>query len=251
MSDYDPNRPPAPPGQGWSPQHAPAPQHGAPPAAAPSAGVQSTMHEMTEQLQTVIDAAERAAEAIRHDAEGQARQHLIEAQRKADQLTAERVHLISDLTDDLIRHAETVKSHSEQMVRALEDAITSVTTKLDQPGFREPLSPPSTSYGDSATSYAAPAEPAYEQPAPPPPPSEPAYPPAAGEPAYPPPAYEPPAYEPPPYQPPPAAAPPHAPPPAPAGQPAPMPPPPPQQPPAAPEDSGDEGSGNVFRPGGY
>jgi vacuolar-type H+-ATPase subunit H len=208
------------------------------------------MHEMTEQLQTVIDAAERAADAIRHDAEDQARQHLVEAQRKADQLTAERVSLISDLTDDLIRHAETVKQHSEQMVRALEDAISSVTTKLDQPGFRDPIAAPSagaddwTGYG-APSAPAPPAEPAYEPPPPPPP-----APPASEQP-YQPPAYEPPAYEPPPYQaaPPPAQAPqsPQAPPPAPTGQPAPMAPPPP--PSEEPEDQG--GSGNVFRPESY
>jgi vacuolar-type H+-ATPase subunit H len=209
------------------------------------------MHEMTEQLQTVIDAAERAADAIRHDAEDQARQHLVEAQRKADQLTAERVSLISDLTDDLIRHAETVKQHSEQMVRALEDAISSVTTKLDQPGFRDPIAAPSagaddwTGYG-APSAPAPPAEPAYE----PPPPPAPA--PPASEQPYQPPAYEPPAYEPPPYQaaPPPAPAPqsPQAPPPAPTGQPAPMAPPPPP-PSEEPEDQG--GSGNVFRPESY
>ncbi len=105
----------------------------------PSANVQATMTQMTSQLQTVIDAAERAAEAIRFDAEEQARHHLAEAQRKADRLTAERVGLISDLTDDLIRHAATVRDHSEQMIRALEDAISSVTTKLEQPELTESI----------------------------------------------------------------------------------------------------------------
>src|SRR5215210_5452366 len=103
----------------------------------PSPNVQATMHQMTEQLQTVIDAAERAAEAIRYDAEEQARRHLAEAQRKADRMTAERVRLISELTDDLIRHAGQVRDHSEQMVRSLEDAISSVTGKLEQPGLSE------------------------------------------------------------------------------------------------------------------
>ncbi|HET6831310.1 MAG TPA: hypothetical protein VFH44_08185 [Solirubrobacterales bacterium] len=94
---------------------------------------------MTDQLQTVIAAAERAAEAIRRDAEEQARRHLAEAQRRADRMTAERVGLISELTDDLIRHATNVRDHSEQMVRALEDAIDSVTGKLEQPGLNDQL----------------------------------------------------------------------------------------------------------------
>jgi vacuolar-type H+-ATPase subunit H len=100
--------------------------------AAPSPAVQATMDQMTDRLQTVIDAAERAAEAIRFDAEAQARQHLAEAQQKADRLTAERVRLIAELTDDLIDHASVVKQHSEQMVGALEQAIQSVSGRIDE-----------------------------------------------------------------------------------------------------------------------
>lgn len=105
---------------------------------APSPSVQATMHQMTEQLQTVIDAAERAADAIRYDAEEQARRHLAEAQRKADLMTAERVRLISELTDDLIRHAGQVRDQSEQMVRSLEDAIDSVAGRLGEPPLPDP-----------------------------------------------------------------------------------------------------------------
>ena len=99
----------------------------------PSPAVQATMDQMTNQLQTVIDAAERAAQVIRHDAEEQARRHLAEAQAKADQMTAERVRLIAALTDDLVRHAGTVREKSEEMVGALEEAIAEVTRKLDEP----------------------------------------------------------------------------------------------------------------------
>ncbi|MCB0875125.1 MAG: hypothetical protein R2718_13035 [Solirubrobacterales bacterium] len=129
MSDYEPSE-----REGistdWSSEASPL----------PSPNVQQTMQEMTDQMQSVISAAERAAEAIRFDAEEQARRHLAEAQRKADRLTAERVGLISELTDDLMRHASTVRDHSEQMIRALENAINSVTEKLDQPGMTEPFS---------------------------------------------------------------------------------------------------------------
>ena len=129
MSDHTPQGQPGDEAVRWSRGGGPA----------PSASVQSTIHQMTDQLQTVIEAAERAAEAIRHDAEEQARRHLAEAQRKADRLTAERVGLISELTDDQIRHAANVRDHSEQMVRALEDAINSVTDKLEQPAMSDPL----------------------------------------------------------------------------------------------------------------
>ena len=123
MSDYNPQEQTGGPAD-WSAATSPM----------PSPNVQQTMQQMTDQMQAVIEAAERAAEAIRFDAEEQARRHLAEAQRKADRLTAERVGLISELTDDLMRHASTVHEHSEQMIRALEGAITSITAKFDQPG---------------------------------------------------------------------------------------------------------------------
>ena len=124
----------------------------------PSPAVQATMDQMTNQLQTVIDAAERAAEAIRHDAEDQARRHLAEAQQKADRMTAERVRLIAALTDDLVRHAGTVRDKSEEMVSSLEDAIGAVTRKLELP------------VGDLAAPAGArpqPSPPAAEEPPPP------------------------------------------------------------------------------------
>jgi vacuolar-type H+-ATPase subunit H len=130
MSTEGPNDPYRPqtaavtePAQSWSPVVTPG----------PSPSVQVTMNQMTDQLQTVIDAAERAATAIRQDAEEQARQHLADAQRKADRLTAERVRLIAQLTDDLLRHAGTVREQSEVMVDSLETAIRAVTKKLEEP----------------------------------------------------------------------------------------------------------------------
>lgn len=98
---------------------------------APSPSIQAMMSQMTERMQLVIDAAERAAEAIRYDAEEQAARHLAEAQRKADRLTAERIGMIAELTDDLLFHAGQVREHSEQMVKSLEDAIESVSGKLE------------------------------------------------------------------------------------------------------------------------
>ena len=120
------------PVQSWSPVVTPG----------PSPSVQVTMNQMTDQLQTVIDAAERAATAIRQDAEEQARQHLADAQRKADRLTAERVRLIAQLTDDLLRHAGTVREQSEVMVDSLETAIRAVTKKLEEPPEAHLPAPP-------------------------------------------------------------------------------------------------------------
>lgn len=94
--------------------------------------------QMSDRLQTVMGAVERAAEAIRADAEEQARRHLAEAQEKADRMTSDRVRMISELTDDLIEHASIVRDHSEQMVAALERAITGVSGRLAEIGEEEP-----------------------------------------------------------------------------------------------------------------
>lgn len=107
---------------------------------APTEGAQLTIDQMTNRLQTVIDAAERAAAAIRYDAEERARRHLEEAQRRADALTAERVRLIAGLTDDLIRHAGTVREHSERMIGGLDEAIDAVTAQLESGAFEIPQS---------------------------------------------------------------------------------------------------------------
>lgn len=130
------------PAQTWAPAVSPG----------PSPSVQVTMNQMTDQLQTVIDAAERAAAAIRQDAEEQARRHLAEAQRKADRLTAERVRLIAQLTDDLLLHAGTVREQSEVMVDSLETAIRAVTKKLDEPPealVQEPAAMPAPTFSPS------------------------------------------------------------------------------------------------------
>ncbi len=99
---------------------------------------------VTGHLQTVIEAAERAADAIRADAEAQARRHLTDAQQKADRLTAERLRQIAEVTDELIEHATVVKEHSESMVAALERAISAIS---DGPDDR-PLTAEDSDAGD-------------------------------------------------------------------------------------------------------
>lgn len=95
----------------------------------PSPGVRTTLEGMAVRMDTVVEAAERAADVIRFDAEEQARRHMIEAQRRADSLTADRVRLISELTDDLISHAGEVRRRSEEMIGALERAIAAAAAE--------------------------------------------------------------------------------------------------------------------------
>jgi vacuolar-type H+-ATPase subunit H len=75
-----------------------------------------------ERIGIIIEAAERAAEAVIDDAEAQARRYLAEAQVEADQVVAERLASISSLTDSLAVEAEEIRSRSERLLVALEEA---------------------------------------------------------------------------------------------------------------------------------
>jgi hypothetical protein len=112
------------------------------------------MQQMGQHLQTVVDAAERAAEAIRADAERKAREHMAEAQRKADQMTAERVRLIAELTDGLIQQTSTARDRSERMARELEDAVLAIARfdqqRLDEGAGTMPAAPSSPSIPSGA-----------------------------------------------------------------------------------------------------
>ena len=86
--------------------------------------------EISAQVHSVIAAAERAAEAIREDAETQAQIHLGDAQDRAHQLLAQRLQLIGELTDDLLAHAAVVREQSATLLATLEQAIAVAEARL-------------------------------------------------------------------------------------------------------------------------
>ncbi len=86
--------------------------------------------EISDRVHTVIAAAERAADAIRADAEQQARAHIEEASERAAQLTAERLRLIAGLTDELVAQAGTVRHRAEELLAGLDEAIAAVEGQL-------------------------------------------------------------------------------------------------------------------------
>jgi cell division septum initiation protein DivIVA len=94
--------------------------------------------EISSEVHSVIAAAERAAEAIRADAEAQAHIHLSDAQERANRLTAERLQMIGELTDDLLVHASAVREQSAAMLATLERAIEVAEERLT----RTPALPP-------------------------------------------------------------------------------------------------------------
>lgn len=90
---------------------------------APEGRPETPVEQVAERVQALIDAAERAADAIRADAEHQADEYLSEAQRRADRLTTSRIQLIANL----VGRAAAVRSHSEQMVISLEQTVQTIT----------------------------------------------------------------------------------------------------------------------------
>ena len=73
-------------------------------------------------VESVLEAAERAATGIRQDAEEWARRYLEESRRKADDLASERVQELSSLTETLMNRARAVAQQSDALLAALDDA---------------------------------------------------------------------------------------------------------------------------------
>ena len=95
--------------------------------------------EISSQVHSVIAAAERAADAIREDAEAQAQVYLDDAQGRAHRLLAERLQMIGELTDDLLAHAAAVREQSATMLATLEQAIAVAEARLaETPRAAEP-----------------------------------------------------------------------------------------------------------------
>ena len=87
--------------------------------------------DLTARLESVIAAGERAAEAIREDARRQVDRYMDEVQEHADWLTAERVRLVSELTDELVAHAGAIRAHSQNLIAALEQASMMVSEQIE------------------------------------------------------------------------------------------------------------------------
>ena len=128
MSDHEPepNQTPAEPGEPirWTQASWPA---------TPSTAAQSTIDQMTDQLQAVIGAAERAAEAIRRDAERAPPPLRGAAQGGPADRRAGRPDLGADRRPDPARGERPRSLRADG--RALEAAINSVTDKLEQPAL--------------------------------------------------------------------------------------------------------------------
>lgn len=108
-------------------------------------------------VESVLEAAERAAASIRQDAEEWARRYIEESRRKADDLASDRVRELSSLTDTLMNRARAVAQQSDALLAALDDAGRRLVNSARPGGNASGPDP-----------YAQP-DPYGQQPAPPPP----------------------------------------------------------------------------------
>jgi vacuolar-type H+-ATPase subunit H len=94
-----------------------------------------------QRIQAIIEAAEKAATGIIEDADAQARRYLEASRRRAEELADERVRVMSDLTDTLMRQADLVKRQSDELLSALDAARGELAGRIGQelsPGAAPP-----------------------------------------------------------------------------------------------------------------
>jgi hypothetical protein len=85
-----------------------------------------------ERIQVIIEAAQQAAAGIIEDADAQARHYIDASRQRADDLADERVRVMSDLTDTLIRQAEMVRRQSDELLAALDSARGELASRIGQ-----------------------------------------------------------------------------------------------------------------------
>jgi hypothetical protein len=85
-----------------------------------------------ERIQVIIEAAEKAAAGIIEDADAQARRYIDASRQRADALADQRVRVMSDLTDTLIRQAELVRRQSDELLSALDSARGELASRIGQ-----------------------------------------------------------------------------------------------------------------------
>jgi len=85
-----------------------------------------------ERIQVIIEAAEKAAAGIIEDADAQASRYIDTSRQRADVLADERVRVMSDLTDTLIRQAEMVRRQSDELLGALDSARGELASRIGQ-----------------------------------------------------------------------------------------------------------------------
>ena len=96
----------------------------------PGTGAGENAGSADQRIQAIIQAAEQAAAGIIQDADAQARRYIDTSRQKADALADERVRVMSNLTETLVRQAELVRRQSDELLSALDSARDELAGQL-------------------------------------------------------------------------------------------------------------------------
>jgi hypothetical protein len=94
---------------------------------APEATASGRAGSVSARVEDVLEAAERAAAAIREEASQWATKHMEEARGKADQMAGERARELSQLAEKLVAGASAVVKQSDEFLRSLDQAAGPAT----------------------------------------------------------------------------------------------------------------------------
>jgi vacuolar-type H+-ATPase subunit H len=118
----------------------------------------------TERVQTVLEAAERAAEGIIKDAEAEAERQIAESRQRAEELLRERSGLATKLSDELLERAAAIRAQSDQLIVALQRATEMLEGELAATPQSGPEAPAAAEPAAASDSGSAPDTSATEAP---------------------------------------------------------------------------------------
>jgi vacuolar-type H+-ATPase subunit H len=95
-----------------------------------------------ERLESIVEAAERAAEKVIDDAEAQARRYLAEAMAEADRAADSRLSELAEAIEPLIVRAASLGREAQSLQLALEAAREGLREEEPEPGAPRPQSGP-------------------------------------------------------------------------------------------------------------
>ena len=108
----------------------------------------------------IVEAAEKAAAGIIEDAETQAHRYIEQSREQSDGLAEQRIEAISEVTDSLLRQSEVVKSQSDDLILALDEA----RSQIDAPQRQDLEAGPTEATGPRSVPSGAPPADAVERP---------------------------------------------------------------------------------------
>jgi F0F1-type ATP synthase membrane subunit b/b' len=92
--------------------------------------VSSLIARTNKEVQQVLESADDAAEKIRQEARAEARQFIDDARRRAESVTNEQMHRVSDMTEHVLEELSGVRQHLDALRGAFDQAMKTMSADL-------------------------------------------------------------------------------------------------------------------------